>query len=233
MTVPADHNYPTAATNEAWQKKKSFIDKAKASTKTGLGADLTEAKKKWDLVPWAELDAAKLGAKTVEAAQKQLQAAKAANTQIQAAKTALNKAKATARATQTNKALSSTAQAAAGAIATDLQNAVGRLDGIKVTDFEQALQRLEASAIIKVYKLRMLSAGKEVATGNAATWDRKLLKVKGMAWKVGKADDYKGKTLGVHGETEGSDAHAEGISKVFANDMKLESSSGTEATFKA
>jgi hypothetical protein len=36
MTVPTDKMYPVRATNAAWQKKKSFLDEAKANTKTGL-----------------------------------------------------------------------------------------------------------------------------------------------------------------------------------------------------
>jgi len=46
MSVPTDVSYPVIATDAAWQKKKSFIDKAKASTKTGLGADLKAAELK-------------------------------------------------------------------------------------------------------------------------------------------------------------------------------------------
>jgi hypothetical protein len=58
------------------------------------------------------------------------------------------------------------------------------------------------------------------------------LKVAGVAWKIGAANDYKGKTLVIRGETEGN-VHMEGIGKVFQNDMKLDTASGTTATFKA
>jgi len=88
MSVPTDMSYPVIATDAAWQKKKSFIDKAKASTKTGLGADLKAAELKWKAIPWKDLDATKLAAKSVEAAQRQLDTAKAAGTAIQEAKTA-------------------------------------------------------------------------------------------------------------------------------------------------
>ena len=232
MSVPTDMSYPAIATDAAWQKKKSFIDKAKASTKTGLGADLKAAELKWKAIPWKDLDATKLAAKSVEAAQRQLDTAKAAGTVIQEAKTALAKAKATAQATATNKALSKPAQLAATSIANALQSAATRLNSIKTLDFEAALQRLEAAELIKVNKIRISSAGKEVATGGAATWDRKVLKVAGVSWKIGAANDYKGKTLVIRGETEGN-LHMEGIGKVFQNDMKLDTASGTTATFKA
>jgi hypothetical protein len=232
MSVPADINYPAIATDPAWQKKKSFIDKAKASTKTGLGADLKAAELKWKAIPWKDLDAKKLAAKSAEAAQKQLDTAKAAGTVIQEAKTALAKARATAQATATNKALSKPAQNAATDIANSLQNAITRLNSIKTLDFEDALDRLQKAGIITVNKIRIISAGKEVATAGAATWDRKVLKVAGIAWKVGAANDYKGKTLLVKGETEGN-VNSEGISKVFQNDMKLDTASGNTATFKA
>jgi len=39
MTIPsaAFRNYPAVCTNTVWQKHKSFADKAKPKTKTGLG----------------------------------------------------------------------------------------------------------------------------------------------------------------------------------------------------
>ena len=230
MTVPADKTYPATATNDAWQKKKSVADKALA--KTGLGADLKDAEKKWNAVPWKDLDAHALAAKTVAAAQGQLQTAKAANTQIQAAKTALTKAKGGALNAAANKSLSKTAQAAASAIANDLTGALTRLQSIKTTDFDQAIQRLEAAAIVQINKISVQYGGEVVATATNGTWDRKELKVVGVVWKVGKADDYKGKTLTVHGEPALTSGIAEGISKVFQNDMKIVSASGSAATFK-
>jgi len=43
MAITFDRKYPTALKNIAWQKKKSFKDKTKAKTKTGLGEALTAA----------------------------------------------------------------------------------------------------------------------------------------------------------------------------------------------
>ena len=78
---------------------------------------------------------------------------------------------------------------------------------IKFKDLDAKKQK---ARIITVNKIRIISAGKEVATAGAATWDRKVLKVAGITWKVGAASDYKGKTLLVKGETEGN-VHGDGI----------------------
>ena len=232
MTVPTDKTYPAVATNAAWQKKKSFLDKAKAKTKTGLGASLTTAETKWKAIPWAQLDAKALAAKTVSGAQKNLAAAKLAQVKVQAAHDALVTAKNFATASSHNADLSKTAQAAATAIFSALDKADTRLKSVKLTDFEDALEKLEKSALITMSKVRVLKDNKEVATAGSGTWDRKLLKLTGVAWKVGKAEDYRGDKLAVRGETQGSDQYAEGISKVFANDMKIDSASGNTATFK-
>jgi hypothetical protein len=232
MTVPPDKAYPPIATNAAWQKKKSFVDKTKASSKTGLGATLTDAETKWKAIAWAKLDAKALGAKSVDAAEKQLAEAEAALTKVALAKNAVLGAKQQATTASTNNALSATAKTAAGTIVTALAAADKRLGQVNVQDFRDALEKLEAKALISISKITVKSAGKEVATAGGATWDRKVLKVTGITWKVGKSDDYKGKILAIHGETIGSDRHAEGISKVFANDMKIESASGSTATFK-
>ena len=47
MTVSFDTKYPPEALNAAWQKKKSFMDKAKSKTKTGLGESLVKAEAEW------------------------------------------------------------------------------------------------------------------------------------------------------------------------------------------
>ena len=232
MTVPTDKIYPAVATNAAWQKKKSFIDKAKAKTKTGLGAALTTAETKWKAIPWAQLDSKAFKTKTVSAAQKNLQDAKLAQVKVTDAKSALVVARNFATASSTNKDLSKPAQAAATAIVDALKKAEARLTKVTLTDFETDLEDLEKAALIRISRVRVLSNGKEVATAGAGAWDRKVLKLVGVAWKVGQSGDYTGKKVTVHGETQGSDQYAEGISKVFQNDMKLESASGNTATFK-
>ena len=43
MAVTFNTTWPATLTDAAWQKKKSFLDKAKSKTKTGLGEALTAA----------------------------------------------------------------------------------------------------------------------------------------------------------------------------------------------
>lgn len=59
MTVPTDKMYPVRATNAAWQKTGS-LDKATATTQTGLGARLTKAENEWKLIRFQKLEASKL-----------------------------------------------------------------------------------------------------------------------------------------------------------------------------
>lgn len=47
MSAPNNITWPAALTNAAWQKKKSFLDKTKSKTKTGLGAELLKAEAAW------------------------------------------------------------------------------------------------------------------------------------------------------------------------------------------
>lgn len=229
MTVPNDTTYPTNATNKTWQAKKTVGDKM--LTKTGLGAKLTTAETNWKAIPWKDLDIRSSTIGTVEAAEAAKKRAEAAMVHLKAALTAVTQAQDEARVTAATKGLSSGTKAAADAVVTALADARKRLALVSITEFDKKVTDLKAP--LKVSKIRVSSGGKEVATASAATWDRKELKVTGITWKVGKADDYKGKTVTVYGETAGSDAHAEGISKIFQNDMKLETASGTTASFKS
>jgi beta-glucosidase-like glycosyl hydrolase len=145
MTVPADITYPAIATNAAWQKKKSFIDKSKSSTKTGLGAALIDAEAKWKLIPWAKMDASKLSWANVKQAQQRLADAKAAHEKVVAAKNSVLAAKKQAAATAINKALSKPAQTAAAAIEVELQKAQDRLDKVDLKDIESLVQKAEAA----------------------------------------------------------------------------------------
>jgi hypothetical protein len=139
--------YPVAATNAAWQKKKSFLDKAKSATKTGLGAELTAAQQAYARVKFNLLDP--------EAVAKQLredhsgemlednnkidvlvnQAKNAAyqhqNTVLDAAIDHLSVAESKAKDTAKNKALTAAAQSAATAIAKDLRKHITALTIIR------------------------------------------------------------------------------------------------------
>ena len=233
MSVPADKTYPATATNAAWQKKKGFLDKAKSSTKTGLGATLTEAEKSWKAIPWADLDASKKTAGTPATAEKLLSTAKQGLLKVNQAKIDLKAAKEQAKATKTNKGLSRTASDAAAQIEIDLNQAINRLSQVKATDFEELLKKVQSQGVLNVTKISVSEGNSQVMTGVSATWDRKILKVGGVVWKGGAtAKSLAGKKLKVSGEVAGN-KDAEGISKLFANDMKIDSASGNTASLKS
>lgn len=48
--------YPAAAKNTLWQKQKSFRDKLKKATKTGLGAQLEASEKAFGKIDFKKLD---------------------------------------------------------------------------------------------------------------------------------------------------------------------------------
>ncbi len=143
MTVPSTLKYPPEATNAAWQKKKSFLDKAKAKTKTGLGEELIRLQAKWNGVKFDKLDAKKVGlemgasSNAVEAkkhlAEVELQ--KVATLQ-QAVDSAAKKAKAVAAI----KGLSKDAAAAANVISTKLTTLDNDLGKIDLKDFDVAIK---------------------------------------------------------------------------------------------
>lgn len=233
MSVPDDKTYPATATDAAWQKKKSFLDKAKAKTKTGLGAALKTAEASWKAIPWKDLDASTKTAGTPASAEKHLDTAKLALVKVTKAKDDLDAAKDQAKLTKSNKGLSKAASTAAATIETDLGKAIKRLNQIGLTDFEDLIKKVQSQGILNVTKISVSDGKTQVMTGTAATWDRKVLKVSGVAWKGGAdAKSVAGKKLKVYGEVAGN-KDAEGISKVFANDMKIDSASGNTASFKS
>ncbi len=239
MSVPADKTYPAIATNTTWQKQKSFLDKTKAKTKTGLGAELTKAQAAWAKIPWDALDAAALDAKTITAATNNKKNALLALAKVKVASDAVGAAKDVADKTAVNKGLSKTAAAAAKAIAVALGKAETRLASVKTKDFDDALktatEKAEALKRRDVVNLRIEAkvsgSKKQVGKANKAVWDQKTLAVADMTWLVGKAADYQGKAVTIYGEYP--DGEKEGISRVFQNDMQLKSVSGSKAEFKA
>ena len=154
--------YPIAATNAAWQKKKSFLDKAKASTKTGLGAALTAAQQAYARVHFNLLDAEAVvknireehGADMmndnnvvdVQINQAKNVAYQQQNTELDAAIDQLTLAETKAKETARNKALTTTAQAAATAIAKELRKHITSLTAIRhdnLDDFDEAGVKLK------------------------------------------------------------------------------------------
>lgn len=232
MTVPADRTYPANATNAVWQKKKSFLDKAKSSTKTGLGDTLKAAELAWKAIPWADLDASDKTAVTPAGAERLLAKAKLALVKVGTAKVALKAAKLQAKNTKINKALSKPAMAAAAQIEIDLNTAINRLATVKLTDFESLATKVQNESVTKLWNISVSSGNAVVMTGATATWDRKAFKVAGVVWKKGDAQAIMGKTVVVSAEKIASEK-TEGGYLNFKNDMKLESASGNTATFKA
>lgn len=144
MTAPSAvfRRYPTVCTNTVWQKHKSFTDKAKAKTKTGLGETLKTAEKAWLKIPWTALEAKKLKAATLKDAQSNKTKALKAVEVVNAAKTALANARDKALETKDNTALSANARRQAEVIANGLKSSLGWLDKVNTDDFDQEITRL-------------------------------------------------------------------------------------------
>lgn len=144
MAITFSTAWPTTLTNKEWQKKKSFMDKAKSKTKTGLGAELDKAQKAWGEVTWdlmksqgkvcprpVDWDNAKIKAQTELDGKADL-AAKAATA-------AANKA----ALTKNLKGLSSTAKVAATQLETGLKAQAKHITDIRLADFDTAKHDLE------------------------------------------------------------------------------------------
>jgi hypothetical protein len=139
MTAPTNTAWPAALTNAAWQKKKSFLDKAKSKTKTGLGAELTKAEAAWKQIDFKILDATKQVIPTAkEADNKKAAADTHLKTVVAAASKAALAAAKKAAETKNNTALSSTARKTAAAIEKGLLNQARLIKTIKLTDFDAA-----------------------------------------------------------------------------------------------
>jgi hypothetical protein len=145
--------YPPEATDAAWQKKKSFMDKAKSGTKTGLGADLKAAEAEWKkftpLMDKLDVRSAVVGGRTVEKVNAAKMAAQAIlDGQRNTTSQALIKAAAKAKATAGNKGLSKTAAAAALVIESKLLGLSRSLRDIKLTDFDTMIDTLNSQSQI-------------------------------------------------------------------------------------
>jgi len=144
MTIPMEafRSYPSVCTNTVWQKHKSFKDKAKAKTKTGLGDTLKTAEKAWASIVWKELDAKSLKAITLQKAQVNQVKARAQMMNVRTAKEAVTTAHAKALETMKNTALSADAKRQAEVIANGLKYALGNLNKVNIDDFEAEIKRL-------------------------------------------------------------------------------------------
>ncbi len=235
MPYPADRTYPAVATNAAWQKKKSFLDKAKAKNKTGVGPKLVAAEAAWGKIPFADLDDSKNKPTTSVQSQASVTKAKAAEIKVDAARTALKDAITTATTQSTSKDLTGTSKTALAAIVTALKAADKRLAdmsdlvGMFQIDHNNMLKDEAAKAKAKLdeakanlavlTEVEIKSGSKVVATGKKATrqtddgyW------VTGTDWKtLGRHDDlgFLQKKLTVEGK--GKDG------KAFSKEFTLKS----------
>lgn len=154
MAITFDTKYPAALKNAAWQKKKSFKDKAKSKTKTGLGQALLDAEAAWKLIKFDRLIAAKQGVgKGTQRPLTNLQAIRAeaekylntSSQPVQKAIAALDKAASKARTTAKNPALSTTAKTAATALSGKLTAQAKLLRDITLGDFDEVIVRLDVN----------------------------------------------------------------------------------------
>jgi len=150
MHITFNTAWPANLTDKEWQKKKSFTDKAKSKTKTGLGAELTKAQTAWNLITFDALDATKaagkLGNPVIFNKPEHYTAAKlvAHNhtpVTLEAIK-AIRAAAAKAATTKNNKDLSSTAKTAAAAIETGLLHQASLIQTITLKDFDDKRDEL-------------------------------------------------------------------------------------------
>jgi len=169
MAVKFGTAWPVEATNAAWQKKKSFLDKNKAATKTGLGAELVKAEAAWKKINFDVLDVltapGKLGNpakfKTpVDFDNAKAKATTQMTTNVHPASQAILVAAAAATKTKNNAALSNTAKTAAGVIETKLLAQGRLLRDLKLDDFDtrKAAKIQEAQLVASKFAASMKSA---------------------------------------------------------------------------
>ena len=150
MHITFNTKWPDALTDAAWQKKKSFMDKAKSKTKTGLGAELGKAETAWKLIVFDALDATKAAGKLGNPvifnkpehyAAAKLVAINHSAVVLEAIK-ALRTAAGKAATTKVNKDLSSTAKTAAASIENGLKAQVALIQTISLKDFDDKRDEL-------------------------------------------------------------------------------------------
>ena len=147
MAIPDNYDilagYPVVCSNKTWQGKKSFMDKAKKATKTGLGDTLLKAEVAYKLIKWEKLDVKMQGklanADAIRASK--AEAVKHYNNVVKPAIRAMEIAAGKARVTSVNPVLSTTAKAAAKAMSVPLHKHCVALKGLKLDDFDEAVVR--------------------------------------------------------------------------------------------
>ncbi|MEP7356588.1 MAG: hypothetical protein ABI847_05070 [Anaerolineales bacterium] len=155
MTIKVVPKYPVVAKNATWQKQKSFRDKLKKVTKTGLGTQLEAAEKAFGKIDFNKLDIARLQKATGQrlASYSAVDGAKQAAQRhldgpVTVAHTALGAAVNKASSVSSNPALSTRATLAASAIAAALRKLAEAIDpaNISLADFDAHKKELDAVA---------------------------------------------------------------------------------------
>jgi hypothetical protein len=182
MPYPADVKYPAIATNAAWQKKKSTLDKLH---KTHVGPKLVEAARTWGLIKWQDLDDRKQST-TIAMAKDRLQKAQAAYPAVLTARDAVKDALDTATTQSRNAKLNSTSRQALTDIAKALKEAHTRLD--RMSDIIATLtvdSNITAKAALGTLKnLEIKSGSKVIAWAKSAKLVGKVYEVEDVDWKV-------------------------------------------------
>jgi len=153
MAVKFDYlTYPTIITNADWQKKKSFLDKSRSATKTGLGDTLVKAQAAYKKVNFAKMEAGSVLGRITgldAVTQAKLAAQQELDGPVRAAINALMQASRTARTTSTNAKLSSTAKTAATAISAKTMEVAAKMESIKLDDFDVAADKYQKGMILQ------------------------------------------------------------------------------------
>ncbi len=183
MPLPTDKTYPAIATNAAWQKKKSTLDKV---SKTGVGPLLVTAQDKWGDIKWADLEHAKQSL-SVQSATSRLAKAKAAYPAVLAAKKAVQAAAAKATTQSTNSKLNSASKKALADIAKALNAAYTRLNNMDdiVPLLEVDKNIITKKALENLANLEIKAGSTVIAWAKAAKLEsNKTYLVSGVDWKV-------------------------------------------------
>jgi hypothetical protein len=180
MAITFVTKYPSTLKNAAWQKSKSFKDKTKAKTKTGLGDALNTAEKDWGKIDFDKLDADKqdLDGKSLN----ELQAAKRQAQDyldgqiVTKAIASLDAASKKSNTTAANQALSNTAATAARTLSGALLRQAKLLRDIKLADFTaQTGQVVQSVAPLERTHTQLLKSMDDIRddikdSNDTATW---------------------------------------------------------------
>ena len=183
MPVPADTKYPAVATNAAWQKKKSILDKG---IKTKVGPALVLAEQKWKAIKFDDLKSDKIN-KRPDVAEAALKKAKDAWPDVVAARQAVGAAHKVAVTQSNNAKLNSASRTALKAIAVALKGAETRLANME--DILPALtvdvNNATKDALATLQNLEVKHGSQIIATAkSAALASNKSYEVKDVEWRI-------------------------------------------------